>query len=208
MNITEVDINSIFPYDKNPRKISENAIQFVKKSIENFGWQQPIVVDKNNIIIVGHTRFEVAKQLNRKTVPIVKANLTEKEAKAYRIADNKVNEFTDWNNDLLNNELLDLENMDINFSDIGFNENEVKEIFDIEPPEFIVPDNSFQEEIKNIDDVASSHVRMVQLFLNNETEIIFKKMTKELSKNYNISNITDVVYKAVENEYNRSKTNT
>lgn len=204
MQISDTQITLIKPYEKNPRKISDKAVANLEKSIINFGWQQPIVIDENNVIIVGHTRFEVAKKLKKKTVPTIKANLTKEQAKAYRIADNKVNEFTEWDNILLNNELLELQNMNIDFSNIGFDEKEIQKIFEIEPPEFNVPENSFEEEVKNIDDIQNSNVRMVQLFLNNETEIEFKKMTKQLSKKYNISNITDVVYKAVQNEYNRS----
>tara|TARA_R100000773_G_C4209812_1_gene109675 strand:- start:724 stop:1392 length:669 start_codon:yes stop_codon:yes gene_type:complete len=208
MQIVQMNIGSIKPYEKNPRKIPTKAINFVKESLKNFGWQQPIVVDEEKVIVVGHTRYEAAKSLDMKEVPVQIAKLTTEQAKAYRIADNKVNELTEWDNVLLNNELLELQNMNIDLSNIGFDEKEIENIFDIEAPEFTVPENSFEEEVKNIDDIQNSNVRMVQLFLNNETEIEFKKMTKELSKKYNISNITDVVYKAVQNEYNRSKTNT
>ena len=84
-----VDIDLVKPYHRNPRKNQD--VDKCANSIQNFGWQQPIVVDKENVIIVGHTRFLAAKQIGLKQVPVkVAENLDENEAKAYRIADNKI----------------------------------------------------------------------------------------------------------------------
>ena len=128
MKIEEIDINLIKPYINNPRK--KLNIDKVASSIQEFGFQQPIVVDKNYIIIVGHTRYEASKKLDLKTVPITIANLTKAQAKAYRIADNRLNEDSKWDSKLLNIELKDLLNhkFDINF--IGFTEEELKKIND------------------------------------------------------------------------------
>ena len=104
MKIQEVSIDKIKPYINNPRK--KLNIDKVALSIQEFGFQQPIVVDKNYTIIVGHTRYEASKKLDLKTVPITVANLTKAQAKAYRIADNRLNEDSKWDSKLLNIEFI------------------------------------------------------------------------------------------------------
>lgn len=123
MDIRNVDINLIKPYQNNPRD-NTNAIDGVAKSIKEFGWQQPIVVDKDNIIIVGHTRYQAAKKLNLKEVPVlVASNLSEKQVNAYRLADNKTGEQAIWDNKKLLEELKKLD------QDVytGFKESEIFE---------------------------------------------------------------------------------
>lgn len=108
MEIVEIDINEIKPYEKNPR-LNDSAIEKVAESIKNYGFKQPIVLDANFVIIVGHTRYKAAKKLGLKTVPCIIANdLTEKQARAYRIADNKVADYSIFDNKLLLEELDDL----------------------------------------------------------------------------------------------------
>lgn len=110
MNVTEVPISDIKPYTANPRVISEQAVSSVANSIQTFGWQQPIVVDAHNFIIAGHTRFLAAKHLGMETVPTHKAvDLTPEQVRAYRVLDNKLNELSDWDDELLNKELQSLE---------------------------------------------------------------------------------------------------
>lgn len=118
MKVVNIDIDNIKPYSKNPR-INDNAVDYVAKSIKEFGFKVPIVIDKNNVIVAGHTRYKASKQLGLKEVPcIVAGDLTEEQIKAFRLADNKVSEFADWDIDLLNNELDDITNIDM--SDFGF----------------------------------------------------------------------------------------
>ncbi len=110
MNVTEVSISDIKPYTANPRVISEQAVSSVANSIQTFGWQQPIVVDAHNFIIAGHTRFLAAKHLGMDTVPTHKAaDLTPEQVRAYRVLDNKLNELSDWDEELLDKELQSLE---------------------------------------------------------------------------------------------------
>lgn len=117
LEIEYVDINSIKPYEKNPRK-NDKAVEYVPNSIKEFGFKNPIIIDKNNVIIAGHTRLESAKRLGMNEVPIIHADdLTDEQIKAFRLADNKVSEYATWNDDLLNIELQDL---DIDMSDFGF----------------------------------------------------------------------------------------
>ena len=141
MKVINVPINSIKPYENNPRN-NDQGVDAVAKSIKEFNWQQPIVVDKDNVIIVGHTRYKAAKKLGMKEVPVVVADkLSPEQVKAYRLADNKTGELTDWDDDLLDSELDDI--LDIDMSDFGFdidmpddnNEEAKEDDFDEEPPE-------------------------------------------------------------------------
>lgn len=105
MEIQEKSIDSIKPYENNPR-INDEAVPFVAESIEKFGWQQPIVIDRDNVIIAGHTRYKAALRLGLKTVPCKYADeLTPEEVDAYRIADNKTAELSTWDEDKLTTEL-------------------------------------------------------------------------------------------------------
>lgn len=119
MDVLQVDVNKVIPYENNPRFNAE-AVEPVANSIKEFGFQQPIVVDKDNIVIVGHTRLKAAKSLGLEKVPVVVAtNLTSEQVDAYRLADNKVSEFSDWDFGLLNLELDNIEEIDM--TDFGFN---------------------------------------------------------------------------------------
>lgn len=119
MQIIEKKIEELIPYENNPRK-NENAIQFVANSIKEFGFKVPIVIDKNNTIVAGHTRLLASKKLGIETVPcIIADDLNEEQIKAFRLADNKVSEFSEWNRELLKKELNDLfEKYDMN--EFGF----------------------------------------------------------------------------------------
>ena len=124
MKIQEIDINKIIPYINNPRK-NLNADK-VASSIKEFGFQQPIVVDKDMSIIVGHTRYEAAKRLELKKVPVVVADLPPLKAKAYRIADNRLNEDSEWDYSLLNVEFTDLLDNHFDLDNLGFNNDELE----------------------------------------------------------------------------------
>ncbi len=121
MKIEEVDINLIKPYFRNPRN-NEQTIKYLKESIKKFGFNVPIVVDKNYVIITGHARYKALQQLGYKKVPVIVKDLSEREAREYRIADNKIQERTTWDSEFLRKELMDLGEV------IGFEEDEIKEI--------------------------------------------------------------------------------
>lgn len=133
-------IKSIRPYEKNPRR-NDEAVDAVAASIREFGWQQPIVVDKDGVIIAGHTRYKAAKKLKCDTVPVVVADdLTEDQVKAYRLADNKTGELAEWDTALLGEELAELADFDM--SQFGFDtilQEEVREAeeddYEVNPPE-------------------------------------------------------------------------
>lgn len=122
MNIINVSIDKIKPYENNPRN-NDDAVDAVANSIKEFGWQQPIVVDTDGVIIAGHTRYKAAKQLKLKEVPIVVADkLTKEQVNAYRLADNKVGELANWDTKKLDDELQALLDQ-IDMTDFGFDEN-------------------------------------------------------------------------------------
>lgn len=110
MGIIKIPIEQIEPYSKNAKKHPQTQIKQIANSIKEFGFNQAIVIDKNNEIVVGHGRYEAAKLLGLKEVPILQAsNLTKQQVKAYRLADNKLNE-SDWDMDMAIEELKELDN--------------------------------------------------------------------------------------------------
>lgn len=120
MEIKEVPLSAIKPYHRNPRK-NDSAVNAVARSIQEFGFRQPIVVDKDGVIIVGHTRYKAAKKLGLKTIPAHYADLDEQKAKAYRLADNKASELATWDFFALEKELAEIDDFDM--TDFGFLEN-------------------------------------------------------------------------------------
>jgi DNA modification methylase len=125
-NIEWWDIDKVIPYAKNARKIRQSAIDKVAASIQEFGWRQPIVVDAKGVIAVGHVRWGAAKKLKLAQVPVhVASDLTDAQIKAYRLMDNRSNEETDWDFDLLCPELADLKMSDFDLSLTGFDPNEI-----------------------------------------------------------------------------------
>lgn len=95
--IKNLPIGKVTPAPNNPLSISKSAVEVTASSIKRFGWQQPIVVDTDHVIIAGHTRLRAAKHLGLKNVPVVVAeNLTPEEVRAYRIADNRTGDYTTW----------------------------------------------------------------------------------------------------------------
>lgn len=109
MNIINLKIKDLKPYEKNAKKHDKTQINNVAESIKQFGMVQPIVVDKDNIVIIGHCRLEACKKLKFKEVPCVKAeDLDEEQVAKLRLLDNKLNE-SEWDFDLLSEELFDLD---------------------------------------------------------------------------------------------------
>lgn len=102
-----MNLSEIRPYPKNAKKHPEKQVKQIADSIKEFGFNQPIVIDKKNVIIVGHGRYEAAKLLKMEDVPVLQVDLTEEQAKAYRLADNKLNE-SDWDMQLAVEELKEL----------------------------------------------------------------------------------------------------
>lgn len=121
MNIIEMNVSDLTPYENNPRDNSK-AISYVANSIREFGFKVPIVVDKENVIVAGHTRLKAAQLLGLETVPVIVADdLTEEQINAFRLADNKSSEFAEWDMSKLEQEL---EMLEMDMSEFGFLEEE------------------------------------------------------------------------------------
>lgn len=125
LQITYMKVSEVHPYEKNPR-FNDDAVDAVAKSIQEFGWRAPIVVDKDMVIVCGHTRLKAALKLGLEEVPVhVAADLTPEQIQAFRIADNKTGEIAEWNYDLLPLEIKELQNADYDLSLLGFETNEL-----------------------------------------------------------------------------------
>lgn len=126
MKIQYVPTDSLHPYEKNPRVITEAAIDAVAKSIHEFGFRQPIVVDSDFNIVAGHTRLLAARKLQLAEVPVhVADNLSDEQVRALRIADNKTGEFSTWDLTLLPAELLEIQATGFDLDLIGFSEADI-----------------------------------------------------------------------------------
>lgn len=130
IQIEYLNLNDIKPYENNPRN-NDNAVEQVAKSIKEFGFKVPIVIDRNNIIVTGHTRYKASQLLKLKKVPCIRAtDLTKDQVKAFRLADNKVSELATWDMGKLEIELgmiqLDMEEFgfELNFDDTNWEEDE------------------------------------------------------------------------------------
>lgn len=138
MTIKEIKTTALIPYENNPR-INDNAVDAVANSINQFGFKVPIVIDKNNVIVAGHTRLKAAEKLGLASVPcIVADDLTPDQIKAFRIADNKTAELAEWDIDKLEAELQAIE---MDMQQFGF-----EDMFDDEPADII------EDEVPEIDD--------------------------------------------------------
>lgn len=134
MDIQLKKLSEITPYEKNPRK-NDEAVKYVAESIKQFGFKVPIVIDKDGIIVAGHTRYKAAKKLKMDEVPcIVADDLTDEQIKAFRLADNKVAEKAEWDFDLLDIELDGI--LDIDMESLGFEFEEETEPEEVEEDDF------------------------------------------------------------------------
>jgi ParB-like chromosome segregation protein Spo0J len=160
MNIIEKKVKDLKPYEKNPR-LNDDAVKYVAESIKEFGFKVPIVIDKDNNIVCGHTRWKACKKLKIDTVPCVVADdLTEEQIRAYRLAYNKVGEKAEWDLALLDTELAEIETIDMTL--LGFDEN-----VGAEPPQ-------------NLDDDTEKESIVITLNIKSQVdyEMIKQKVTE------------------------------
>lgn len=145
--IQYVKLNELIPYARNPRN-NEDAVEHVASSIREFGFQSPIIVDKDNTIIAGHTRYNAAKRLKLDEVPIIKASdLTEAQVKAFRLADNRVSEYATWNDELLAIEFEELQDLDFDLSLTGFEELEIESLLNEDESDNEVFEDGYEVEL-------------------------------------------------------------
>ena len=162
MEVRNISIKDLVPYDRNTKKHDKTQINNVAESIKQYGFVQPIVIDKDNVFVIGHCRLLAAKQLKMKEVPCVCVDdLTEEQVKALRIVDNKSNE-SEWDLDILPDELaeLDLSSFDFDFGvSLDEDDTETKE----------------REEISLNESVSV----VVECSDDEEAEAIFEKLSEE-----------------------------
>ena len=199
MNVVTYEIDKINEAEYNPRELSKKQHEDLYDSISKFGLVDPILINTNperkNIVIGGHQRLKICKELNFKTVPCVELNISEQEEKELNIRLNK--NHGQWDFDSLANffEADDLVDWGFDMKEIKFSVPEINEIVQDMEVDFDESGN----------DYLPSQVKMVQLFLDNNTEPKFKEMIVLLNSIYMTKNLTETVLMAVENEYNKCK---
>jgi DNA modification methylase len=135
MNVQMLPTSSLKPYERNARVIPSEAVRKVAKSLTEFGWRQPIVVDAQRIVICGHTRLLAAQQMGFDRVPVhIAENLTAEQVKAYRLMDNRSHEEASWDDNILKSELVDLSGFEIDLELTGFGLDEISSILDATEP--------------------------------------------------------------------------
>ncbi len=142
MNVNLIATDRVIPYARNPRR-NDGAVAKVAASIREFGWRQPIVVDRDMVVVAGHTRLLAARQLGLTEVPVhVATELTPQQAKAYRLADNRLAEEADWDRDLLSLELEDLKALGVDLEITGFDDDELDHLMGKENDGLTDPDHA------------------------------------------------------------------
>ena len=162
-------LEEIVPYINNPRN-NEDAVDRVAASIKEFGFNVPLVLDADNVIITGHTRYKAAKKLGLESVPCIYADgLTKAQIKAYRIADNKVSEFASWDDELLSIEFEELQELDYNLELTGFDLDDIENM--LNPEEEVLKDLS--------DEVKDTYEVIVECVNETEQEQIYNNLISE-----------------------------
>tara|TARA_R100000388_G_scaffold6058_1_gene6031 strand:- start:229 stop:843 length:615 start_codon:yes stop_codon:yes gene_type:complete len=178
MKVENLEIDKVIPYFNNPRK--NMAVEKVAMSIKEYGFQQPIVVDNNMSIIVGHTRYEAAKSLNLEKIPVVIANISHEKAKAYRIADNKTNESSIWDYPLLNKEFSDLMDANFDLEKTGFDEDELEKII-------IHHKDDENAEFPSIEDIQTRDFEEMTFILSIEQGKFIKDFLTFFKRNFDVT---------------------
>ncbi len=164
LNIKYMNIRDLKPYKKNAKKHNKEQVEQIANSIKEFGFTQPVIIDKNNEVVAGHGRILGAKKAGLKQVPTVcLEELTEEQIKAYRLVDNKLNE-SEWDYDLLDEELGILgESIDMDMSMFGFDESEME-----------------QEEVEKVEFEKRKIYKVIVEFENKKAaEKLYKKLSSE-----------------------------
>ena len=167
MNIKNMKISELREYESNPRLISNEAVDKVAESIKEFGFKVPIIIDENNVIVAGHTRKLAAESIGMEEVPVTIADdLTEDQIKAFRLADNKVSEFSEWDFEKLEEEINSIEN---EFT--GFSAEDIKKMFDDE------------DEEESFDDVGDDLEKTMEVIIECDDEKtqqeLYERLTEE-----------------------------
>lgn len=187
-------LDELTPYANNPRK-NDEAVKYVAQSMKDFGCKVPLVIDTNGVIVAGHTRYKAARYLGWTEVPcIVAEDLSEEQVKAFRLADNKVAEIAEWDDEMLNVELEDILNIDMEVYGFSLDEEEAEDdkyTTKINIPQYEITgdcpdiDELFDDEKTNelIEEIKQSNVS------DEQKEFLLKAASRHTAFNY--SNIAE-----------------
>jgi DNA modification methylase len=168
LKIEYIPISDIVPYEGNPRK-NDKAVDVVMKSIKNYGFLVPVILDNKNCIVAGHTRVKAAIKLGMSEVPCIYAEgLTEAQIKAFRIMDNKSSEYATWNMELLKEELNDLKNLNFDLDLTGLNEFDLNKLY---------PENLEEKEID--EKIPKYSVQLGEVYQLGNNKIMCGDATKQ-----------------------------
>lgn len=211
-----VSLDELHEDPDNVRVHDERSISALATALQEFGQQKPIVIMEDGRVIAGNGVFRAAKRIGAKKIAVVRFSDPEK-AKAFAIADNRMSELSRFDEEALSRAVNDLQALGLGAA-IGFDAEEISRLI-----QSIVPVPSVKDEspgpTKGIDGPTidgvpinsgvepTSHVRMVQLFLSSETEPVFMERLKFLGKLYDTGNITDTVFRAIQEEASRQGAN-
>jgi ParB-like chromosome segregation protein Spo0J len=166
MEVINKKVDELVPYKKNPR-VNHQAVNEVAKSIREFGFKVPVIIDEDNVLVAGHTRVEACKRLGIDEVPtIVADDLNEEQIKAFRIMDNKSAQYAEWDYELLLEEIADLDEMDFDIDLTGFKEVELDEIIEELAGEQRKEMEEEKPEIEFSDELLEEHQYVVLKFDN------------------------------------------
>ena len=196
MDILEMNVDDLIPYENNSRK-NDAAVEKVALSISAFGFKVPIVIDSNNVIVTGHTRAKAAKKLGLKTVPCIKADdLTDEQIKAFRLADNKVSEFSEWDDEKLLAELEALGDVDMSLYGFDFPDDDEDEddTDDTYTSETNIPQYEIQGEKPDISELVDTEKtdELLQEIENSDLGYEEKQFLKQAAQRHLVFNYKKV----------------
>ena len=175
MEVLNIFVKDLIPYDRNTKKHNKTQINNVAESIKKYGFVQPIVIDKNNVVVIGHCRLLAAKQLKMKEVPCVCVeDLTEEQVKALRIVDNKSNE-SEWDFDILPDELAELDLSDFDF-DFDFGGEDLEE--DIKNTQTIFEEKYSEKADRPLYEIKGEKPNISDLYDKEKAQNLIKEIEK------------------------------
>ena len=182
-------VQDLKPYEKNAKKHSQAQVERIAQSIRDFGFNQPIVIDRNRVVIVGHGRLEAAILLELEHVPAIMLDITEDQARAYRLADNKLNE-SDWDMDLVLEELKHLQSVNFDIGVTGF------EMQSILPPVDLTKDKNTVEE--SYETYKNNSIKQVVLYFSGQQFETVMAQLERIRGDFDVDNNTDAIAKLLE----------
>ena len=198
VKLEKIELEKIIPYVNNQKKHPTEQVEKIMGSIKEFGVINPLIVDKDNVLIAGHGRYEALKRLGYEKVAVIRAeHLTPTQVKAYRIADNKLAELAIWDNELLSIDLSELDNIGFDMDIVGFNNYELENIMGIDDGFEITPVDEDEEIEKDLTEYAGyNYSSLTFIFEKEKAEEI-----KEIFNSYSPEEKGEIVYNLIIKEF-------